>query len=253
MELPVLVAYCNNGYADFAVNMLINLMKNVKRHRLHFYCLDTELYTRLTTQFGTHHLFTFELADLNMSKDFHSYGGQIFNEISYLKSYFIRDALARYSFIHFIDCDIVCINEPPADFYEGFKEYDLVFQYDSGTMYHDGPLHPFFGDWACTGNVSFRNTPGTTYMLEQLERIQKTNAGNDQECLQKYFQSKNITDIRKEPNAKLYMYPIELYTCGFMVLHKLFTTKDTYFFHANHVSGSEAKKNLLRQVGEWYL
>ena len=56
-----------------------------------------------------------------------------------------------------------------------------------------------------------------------------------------------------EKKAKLYVYPIELYTNGFMINHDRLTTKDTYFFHANHVSGGMEKMRLLKKIGQWYL
>jgi len=50
------------------------------------------------------------------------------------------------------------VNEPPADFYDSFKQYDIVFQYDNGWMYNNGPLHPMFNNWVCTGNTTLRDT-----------------------------------------------------------------------------------------------
>ena len=252
-ETPVLVAYSNNGYVAFAINMLINFTKVIKRHKLHFYCLDEEIYGTLTKNFGSHPLFTFQLVSTNVTKEFEAYGTQNYNAICHLKNYFIRDSLAKYKFIHFIDCDIVCINEPPEDFYESFKDYDIVYQYDTGTMYENGPLHPLFNTWACAGNASFRETPGTKFMLDEVEKLQMQNCGNDQECLKRYFDDRNMKDLRQEKNAKLYVYPIELFTNGFMINHDRLTTKDTYFFHANHVVGSHEKRRLLKKVGHWYL
>jgi hypothetical protein len=89
--------------------------------------------------------------------------------------------------------------------------------------------------------------------LDKIEAYQARGAGNDQDCLKKYFDEAGVKDIRKEPNAKLYVYPIEFYTNGFVVNHGLFTTKDTHFFHANHVAGSAQKRDLLKKIGEWYL
>jgi hypothetical protein len=165
----------------------------------------------------------------------------------------LRDALDKYTFIHFIDCDVVCVNEPSAEFYESFKQFDMVFQYDNGRMYEDGPLHPMFNSWICTGNTTLRDGPGTRHILDKIEAYQNRGAGNDQECLKAYLDEAGIKDIRKEPNAKLYVYPIELYTNGYVVNNGLFTTKDTHFFHANHVAGSTQKRDLLKKVGEWHL
>lgn len=252
-KYPVLVTYCNSGYAPFAINLLINLVKNVKNHRLHFYCLDEELFTMLTRNFGQHPLFTFQRVEASVSKNFENYGSPLYNQITHTKMSVLRDALDKYTFIHFIDCDVVCVNEPAAEFYEGFKQYDIVFQYDNGRMYEDGPLHPMFNSWICTGNTTLRDGPGTRHILDKIEAYQNRGAGNDQECLKAYLDEAGIKDIRKEPNAKLYVYPIELYTNGYVVNNGLFTTKDTHFFHANHVAGSTQKRDLLKKVGEWHL
>jgi hypothetical protein len=250
---PTLITYCNSGYAPFAINLLLNLIKNVKNHRLHFYCLDQELYDMLTRNFGHHPLFTFQRVEAGVSKNFENYGSPLYNQITHTKMSVLRDALDKYKFIHFIDCDIVCVNEPPSDFYDSFKQYDIVFQYDNGWMYNNGPLHPMFNNWVCTGNTTLRDGPGTRYILDKIEAYQARGAGNDQDCLKKYFDEAGVKDIRKEPNAKLYVYPIEFYTNGFVVNHGLFTTKDTHFFHANHVAGSAQKRDLLKKIGEWYL
>jgi hypothetical protein len=253
MDTPVLVTYSNSGYAPFAINLLLNLSKKVKRHRLHFYCLDEELYTMLTYQFGNNPLFVFQRVEAGVSKNFESYGSPLYNLITHTKMNVLRDALDKYKFIHFIDCDVVCMNEPPADFYESFKQYDIVFQYDNGWMYDNGPLHPMFNSWVCTGNTTLRDSPGTRYILDKIEEYQARGAGNDQECLKAYLDEAGIKDIRKDPNAKLYVYPIELYTNGFVINHGFFTTKDTHFFHANHVSGATQKRDLLKKVNEWHL
>lgn len=253
MDTPVLITYSNSGYAPFAINLLLNLSKKVKRHRLHFYCLDEELYTMLSYQFGNNPLFVFQRVEAGVSKNFESYGSPLYNQITHTKMSVLRDALDKYKFIHFIDCDVVCMNEPPADFYESFKQYDIVFQYDNGWIYNNGPLHPMFNSWVCTGNTTLRDGPGTRYILDKIEEYQAKGAGNDQECLKAYLDEAGIKDIRKDPNAKLYVYPIELYTNGFVINQSLFTTKDTHFFHANHVSGATQKRDLLKKVGEWYL
>lgn len=253
MDTPVLVTYSNSGYAPFAINLLLNLTKKVKRHRLHFYCLDEEIYTMLSYQFGNNPLFVFQRVEAGVSKNFESYGSPLYNQITHTKMSVLRDALDKYKFIHFIDCDVVCMNEPPADFYESFKQYDIVFQYDNGWIYNNGPLHPMFNSWVCTGNTTLRDGPGTRYILDKIEEYQAKGAGNDQECLKAYLDEAGIKDIRKDPNAKLYVYPIELYTNGFVINHGFFTTKDTHFFHANHAAGGSQKRDLLKKVGEWYL
>jgi len=253
MELPVLIAYSNNGYVSFAINMLLNFTKVIKNHRLHFYCLDEQIQSTLVSKFGGNPLFSFQRVSADVSNNYESYGSEKYNAICYLKNYFIRDALARFQFIHFLDCDIVCVNEPTADFYECFKQYDIVYQYDAGGINGNGPLHPLYNTWACAGNASFRNTPGTKYMLDEIEKLQMENNGNDQDCLKRYFDLRGMKDLREERSAKLSVYPIELYTNGYMIHNNRFTLKDTYFFHANHTIGNASKIDLLKRVGHWYI
>jgi hypothetical protein len=68
-----------------------------------------------------------------------------------------------------------------------------------------------------------------------------------------YFRANNIKDIRDEPNSKLMVYPIEEYTNGYMLNHKIYTLDKTYFFHANHMIGNAAKEYFLRFNQMWYL
>lgn len=255
MDLPVLITYANRGYAPFAVNLLANLLKKTTKHRLHFYCLDEEIYQILTTQFGQHSRFIFQRtfgADSGVSKEFVSYGSTEYNRLTHTKLYFIRDALNHYSYIHFIDCDVVCLKEPDMAFYALYKDYDIVFQYDCGWKRETGQLDPF-NNWVCTGNMTLRKTPGTTYILNKIEEVQMRLNKNDQECLKEYFDSAGIQDIRTEPAAKLFVYPAEIYTNGYLINNDLITTEKTYFFHANHVVGGNDKVKLLKKVGEWYL
>ena len=100
---------------------------------------------------------TFELiTHINVSKNFERYGSDNYNQITHTKMNILRNALSKYDFIHFIDCDVVCIKEPLADHYDKYKNYDIVFQHDAGmhsaNKLHAPTLHHI---WACTGNTTF--------------------------------------------------------------------------------------------------
>ena len=253
--LPVLVTYSNSGYAPFAINLLASLLAKSK-HRLHFYCLDEEIYALLTARFGQYPQFIFQRTfgpEGGVSKEFVSYGSTEYNRLTHTKLYFLRDALDRYSYIHFIDCDVVCLKDPDEAFYEAYADYDIVFQYDCGWTHEGGPLHPHFNNWVCTGNTTLRKTAGTAYILNKIEEYQRRLNKNDQECLKEYFDSAGIKDVREEKAAKLFVYPVENYTNGFVIAKELVPTNATYFFHANHVVGGDAKVGLLKKVGGWYL
>lgn len=255
MDYPVLVSYANDGYYDFAKNMLLNLNKKLKFHKLHFYCLDNEIYNKLTKmELGG--WVSFELWNKNsVSKRFESYGSREYNLITHTKMEILRDALKKYGFIHFIDCDVVCINEPTLDHYKKYEEYDIIFQHDAGmysaTKLHAPTLHHI---WTCTGNISLRNTDKTLYLLNKIEEYQVIHKQkNDQECLYQYFQDEGIKDIRNYPHAKLYTYEIDEYTNGYWLNKDIGGLGKTFFFHANHVVGKQNKMGLLIKAGEYYL
>jgi hypothetical protein len=251
MGIPVLITYSNYGYKDFANNLLINLSKKLKNHSVHFYCLDENIYNYLNNKNYDDLKVTFEKFFKPVSSSFETYNSKNYITLTQTKIDVIRDSLKKYEFVHFIDCDVVCINEPPEDFYKEYEEYDIVFQFDSG------PAPTLFGGWTCTGNTSFKKSHGTNTMLNRIEQYQKSPAHrnkNDQECLFQFFNDLNwADDIRKDTDCKNYVYPIEKYTNGYMINNNIIDVKNTYFFHANHVSGSSEKINLLKKVKEWYI
>ena len=246
--LPVIVTYANTGYLHFAKNLLENFLQKVHHHSLHFFCLDSNIYKVLKEDYGHHPRFIFELFDVDVSQSFESYGTITYNLLTHTKVKVLTKALGLYPFIHFIDCDVVCVKEPAAEYYEQYKDKDIVFQFDCGL----GHGHGLFNNWVCTGNMLLRNTLGTFYILSQIETFQERHADkNDQDCLKAYFDSKGIIDIHEEPCACLWVFPIEEYTNGWMIKHRAMDTSKTYFFHANHVRGDAEKIGLLKQIGFW--
>jgi hypothetical protein len=256
MAFPVLISYSNNGYYDFAKNMLLNLNNTIKFHKIHFYCLDDEIYERLHKLDLTNIDVSFErVYNTNISTHFEKYGSIGYNTITHTKMDILRNALSKYNYIHFIDCDVVCIKEPTLDHYIKYKDYDIVFQYDAGFYSADALHAPTIHHiWACTGNTSFRNTPETHEILNIITEYQtKYINKNDQECLYQYFQDTSITDIQTYTPAKMCSYkPIE-YTNGYWLNNNIGTLENTYFFHANHVSGYIAKIELLKKANQWFL
>lgn len=255
MELPVIITYSNYGYLDFAINLIRNLDNKIKNHKVHFYCLDEEIYNYLMNMHINNLNISFELYKCNVSKNFENYGSQSYNTITHTKISILRDALKKFNFIHFIDCDVVCIKEPSAEHYNKYREYDIVFQHDAG-MYSRDKLHaPTLNHiWTCTGNVSMRNTQGTEYILNKIESYQHMYPNkNDQECLYQYFQDIHIIDITTFTHSKLYTYNIDEYTNGYWLNNNIGTLENTYFFHANHVSGKNEKINLLKKAKHYYI
>jgi Nucleotide-diphospho-sugar transferase len=260
MDFPVLISYANYGYKDFAHNLLLNLKYRIQQHKVHFYCLDNDLYDYLRSQdFGKLDLII-ELRDLSLSKEYEVYNSSNFFKITHTKFSILLDSLEKYGFIHFIDSDVVCIKETPLEFYEEYRDYDIVFQFDCGFV---SPTQPddnnnMFCPWVCTGNMTLRNTTRTKKLLDDILYYQTIHSNkNDQECLLQYFNDNGIPgyfgDIRTYIHAKLTVYPYERYTNGFWLDRNIGDLSKTYFFHANHVRGLDEKKKLLIKANKWLI
>lgn len=244
--LPVLITYCNFGYIDFAKNLILNLANVLKNHKLHFYCLDKQTYDELSKT--PHEFMTLQMFEQNVSSEFEIYNTVKYNKLTHTKTNVLRDALHKYPFIHFIDCDVVCLKEPTAEHYGRYANYDIVFQYD-WTFQNNVPMS-YFGIWQCTGNMTLRRSYGTFSLLNKLEQEQhRSNNRNDQQCLLNMFNLSRISDIRNFRSTKLFVYPPEEYTNGAWKGD----TSRTYFFHANHVVGKEDKINLLKGLNQWLI
>jgi hypothetical protein len=256
MNFPVLISYSNDGYYDFAKNMLLNLNSKIRFHKVHFFCLDTAIYEKLTALFLPNLDITFELYNAtSVSATFESYGTKSYNTITHTKVNILYLSLQRYNFIHFIDCDVVCVNEPTLAHYEKYEKYDIVFQYDCG-MYSADKLHSknIYHIWTCTGNTSLRSSEATYFLLDKISEYQiKHQNLNDQECLEKYFKDEGISDISEYTRVKLNVYDLKHYTNGYWLDNNIGSLEDTYFFHANHVIGKEAKMKLLKKAKLYYL
>jgi len=246
MNIPVLITYSNYGYIDFAKNLILNLANVLKHHKLHFYCLDKQTYDELSVY--TYPFLILELFENNVSSEIQLYGQPEYNRITHTKMSILRKAFEIYDFIHFIDCDVVCLKEPRASHYARYNKYDIVFQYDYKFM-NKFPIRQF-GTWQCTGNMSMRKNLRTFDMISKIENEQSiNNHKNDQECLKNVFVKSRLIDIRGYIHCSLHVYPPEEYANG---LWKGDTSK-IYFFHANHVFGKEAKIKLLENLGQWFL
>ena len=249
-EYPTIIIYSNFGYIHFALNCLISLNRVIKNHPICFYCLDNDIYNHLIRCSFPNLSIQFVLWNSNnISKNFQNYGSYEYNKITHTKMNILRDAIEKFNFIHFIDSDVVCIHEPPIEIYKKYEKYDIMFQYDCADT------NPPFDNWICTGNTTFRNTEKTLYLLNKISEYQLIYPNlNDQECLRKYFDDNNIKDIRDEKKVHIYVYPIINYMNGYMInndIHKI--QEDTYFFHANHVSGNNKKIDLLKKINQWFL
>jgi len=246
MNIPVLITYSNYGYIDFAKNLILNLANVLKRHKLHFYCLDKQIYDALSVY--NYRFLILELFEKNVSSEIQSYGDPEYNRITHTKMSILRKALDLYDFIHFIDCDVVCLKEPSVYYYLKYRNHDIVFQYD---WKFDGIIpSKYFGIWQCTGNMSLRRTIGTYNLISRIEHVQSVKKDkNDQECLGDILLNDNISDIRYYKHSKLFVYPPEEYSNGLWSGD----TSNIYFFHPNHISGKQTKIKLLKTLGQWFL
>jgi hypothetical protein len=256
MDYPVIISYSNFGYLDFAINMLISLNKTIKYHKVHFYCLDEEIYNTLKTIQFTNIDLTIELIiGKNISKSFENYGTIQYNAITHTKMHILKYALSKYNFVHFIDCDVVCMKEPTKEHYNKYANYDIVFQYDCGmyspTQLSTPTLHT---TWACTGNTTLRNSPETQMLLNKIIEYQnKYQNKNDQECLYQHFTDMGIKDITTYRPAKLFTYNVDEYTNGYWLNKDIGNLNNTYFFHANHVTGKNEKIRLLKKANQYFI
>lgn len=246
MDIPVLITYSNYGYIDFAKNLIISLAKVLKHHKLHFYCLDKQTYDELSKQ--PHDFLILELSERDVSSEFHNYNAKEYNKLVHNKMSILRQAFEKYSFVHFIDCDVVCLKEPDERHYTKYSKFDVMFQYDWKFVGIAPIVH--YGIWQCTGNMSMRKTDGTMYLISQIEEYQIKNPNkNDQECLGEVFLDAKIMDVRHYRKTICSVYPVEEYTNGGWTGDM----SKTYFFHANHVIGKQEKINLLKRFNQWFI
>lgn len=256
-DYPVLISYSNDGYYHFAKNLLINLNNKIQNHKVHFFCLDEIIYKKLNSEKDS----IFNNLDLKLtlikskvSNKFENYGSQNYNKITHIKISVIEESLKMYNYVHFIDSDVVCINEPNKDHYDKYRDCDIVFQHDAGFHSSDKLHAPVLNHiWACTGNTSFKNTTGTKKIINIIKTYQKKYNKNDQECLYQYMLDNNITDLSQVKDANLSTYNPEEYTNGYWLNHDIGNLDKTYFFHANHVVGNDNKKLLLKKSNNWFV
>ena len=246
MDIPVLITYSNYGYIDFAKNLILSLAKVLKHHKLHFYCLDKQTYEELSKQ--SHDFLILELCECDVSSEFQNYETKEYKKIVHTKMSILRQAFQRYSFIHFIDCDVVCMKEPDESHYAKYSQFDVIFQYDWKFVGNAPIVH--YGLWQCTGNMSMRKTEGTMYLISQIEEYQiRYPERNDQECLAEIFLDAKIRDVRYYRKTRFSVYPVEEYTNGAWEGDR----SKIYFFHANHVIGKQAKIDLLKRFNQWFI
>jgi len=243
--LPVVISFANIGYRAFSENLLMNAQAVLKHHLLVFYCLDAALYEVLKP-YASDRIQIELYAKEAVSSGFEPYNSSGFLKLTKLKMDIIAEALERYGLIHFVDGDVVFCKEPTEEYYEAYKEYDIVYQLDAPPP--NKPYHV----WTCTGNFVLRNTEATRRFLALLRDYQSMRAQNDQECQRQIFLDAGIEDIRCYPSAKLTEFPPEEFTCGYFVRKNLVDFDKILVFHANHVVGNEAKQELLRKIGKWY-
>lgn len=249
MVLPTIVCFSNIGYKNFADNFLMNIIDKIHNHKVIYYCLDDEIYNYLAPKYKKDNL-TIEKFHNNTEHlhQFEDYGSSNFVKLTHTKLELIKSALQKYNFIHVVDADVVFVQELTESYYDKYLEYDIVYQRDAPP-----PNEPYH-EWVCTGNWVLRNTKNTLNFLDKIIEFKPRFINfNDQEIQREVFRSENVKDIRNYPHAKLTEFPAEEFTCGYYVRENATDFKNILVFHANHVVGYEAKKQLLIKLGKWYL
>ena len=248
--LPVIISFANIGYLTFCENLLRNIHDKVHNHRVVFFCMDNELYTNLQ-KYATDRI---EIVRYNsdtegeVSSKFVNFGEtDEFRKMMRIKMQIIYESVQKYSFVHFVDGDVVFCKEPTSEYYEKYKEYDIVFQRDSPP-----PSLPYSA-WTCTGNFTLRNSERTLAYLLKIQEYQFTKNVAEQNAQCIYLNELGITDIRDYPNARLTEFPITEFTLGSGVRDKHVSLDTVMVFHANHVLGFQLKRQLLKDIGMWYI
>ena len=249
--LPVIICFSNFGYKDFADNFMCNIIHKIKNHKVVYYCLDDQIYTYLTERYSNIDNISIEryenTADESIT-EFANFGTQEFAKITDVKLKLIKDALMKYEFIHVVDADIVFVQEPDLDYHKKYELYDIVYQNDMPYGQKSE-----FSIWTCTGNWTLRNTEATRRFLDNIAEFKNKNPSIDEQTAQRLlFVSKEITDIREYPYAKLYEFPVSEFVCGYYITNNFIDINRALVVHANHVVGKENKINLLRKIGYWY-
>lgn len=251
MSLPVIVSYSNFGYKDFSLNLIKNVQCVIKNHLFVFYCIDDEIYNYLLPYHSDNiQIKYFDVGYKNTG--YHSYNKGDFNKLMKLKLDVIKDSLQNYNYIHYVDGDVVFCKEPTADYYAPYSTYDIVYQCDT-TNSADIAMWNY--EWVnpCMGNAVFRNTQATMKHLDKIYTVLAKKNVNDQEAQVIVFQDEGVTDIRKYADAKLCEFPVRDFVCGEAVKRNLVEIENMMVFHANWVTGYEAKVALLKKVGKWYV
>jgi hypothetical protein len=245
--LPVVISSANYGYKDFVLNLLANVKQELHNHRFVFYCLYQKLYDDIKQH--SEGRIEIRLATVRCDTEFQDYNSKKFIPIDRAKIHIIREALAEFGFIHFVDADVVFFTEPRDTYHEKYREYDIVYQRDMAPT-----LGPAYNQWTCVGNMTLRNTPSTNSFLNSLQMYEDRYPNeNDQECQRILFRDLGVTDIRTCPGVKLTEFPMTEFTMGWVVDHTPWMLKHTMVFHANYVTGRDAKIQRLRDVKHWYL
>lgn len=249
MTLPTIICFSNIGYKNFADNFIMNIFEKIHNHKIVYYCLDDELYSYLTFKYKKDNLLIERFHNnTEYLKEFEHYGSSNFVKLMDTKMDIIKYALIKYNFIHVVDADIVFLQELTESYYEKYSEYDIVYQRDAPP-----PNEPYH-EWTCTGNWLLKNNINTINFLDKIiEYKSKFPSYGEQEAQREVFRSSGIKDIRNYPYAKLTEFPAEEFACGYYVRENAIDFKNILVFHANHVTGYEAKKHLLQKINKWYL
>jgi len=248
--LPVIISFANIGYLTFCENLLQNIHDRVHNHNVVFFCMDDELHSKLQ-KYRTNRIEIVKYTsptEGDVSNEFVNFGEtDEFRKMMRIKMQIIYECVQKYSFIHFVDGDVVFCKEPTSEYHERYKEYDIVFQRDCPP-----PSLPY-SVWTCTGNFTLRNSERTLRYLRKIQEYQVTRNVAEQNAQCIYLNEMGITDIREYPNARLMEFPMSEFTLGRAICDDHVSLDTVMVFHANHVVGFDMKKKLLQDIGMWYM
>ena len=136
----------NYGYIKFLKNLILNFQQSyMKDHKLLVFCLGEKCLEEVNSFVSHYKCENIKLELKEFSNDSHmSFFQNGWVEVNNLKFLIVMDTLKRFDIVHYVDGDVVFLQNPE-NCYNEYKEYDLVFQSDSTSSSIYSPVQ-------CAGN-----------------------------------------------------------------------------------------------------
>jgi len=233
----VFISVSNIGCIDLTLNHLESI-KRAGMTNYVAYAIDSECYEVLKTK-G----YSVELIGREDFKDFHDFGGDIFNNLSFLRYRVIHKLLTENKTVWYLDVDTVVLRN--------LNQYVEVAKDSCDIALQDDINMP------CTGCMLW--FPSAIPLVRKMAMIKDTEY-NDQIYLNAFLRGGNFKfgmfDRGVFPNGLLYFLedtpPFEGIQKEFREFRKN-RLSDIAFVHANWMIGLQTKIDALKSKGLWFL